>query len=171
MHDTGLCPDPGGPSCSPASGTSEEDSLADKISEVIGLLALTGFELLPWIAALLTLTVLGSIALERDPRHTFASGARVRRLAARRDLRPEDRSAGVKYVEVRGFEPLASAVRRQRSTGLSYTPGTSGSVAEGPDEPGGGGIGGGGTSSIRRGRAPKAPRTSSSSGRYSDWNR
>jgi hypothetical protein len=26
-------------------------------------------------------------------------------------------------VEVRGFEPLASAVRRQRSTGLSYTPG------------------------------------------------
>jgi hypothetical protein len=25
-------------------------------------------------------------------------------------------------VEVRGFEPLASAVRRQRSTGLSYTP-------------------------------------------------
>lgn len=33
-------------------------------------------------------------------------------------------------VEVRGFEPLASAVRRQRSTGLSYTPGTSGSVAE-----------------------------------------
>jgi hypothetical protein len=27
-------------------------------------------------------------------------------------------------VEVRGFEPLASAVRRQRSTGLSYTPGT-----------------------------------------------
>jgi hypothetical protein len=26
-------------------------------------------------------------------------------------------------VEVRGFEPLTSAVRRQRSTGLSYTPG------------------------------------------------
>jgi hypothetical protein len=25
-------------------------------------------------------------------------------------------------VEVRGFEPLTSAVRRQRSTGLSYTP-------------------------------------------------
>jgi hypothetical protein len=33
-------------------------------------------------------------------------------------------------VEVRGFEPLASAVRRQRSTGLSYTPGTSRSVTE-----------------------------------------
>ncbi len=29
-------------------------------------------------------------------------------------------------VEVRGFEPLTSAVRRQRSTGLSYTPSTAG---------------------------------------------
>ena len=27
-------------------------------------------------------------------------------------------------VEVRGFEPLTPAVRRQCSTGLSYTPGT-----------------------------------------------
>jgi hypothetical protein len=30
----------------------------------------------------------------------------------------------VLYVEVRGFEPLTPAVRRQCSTGLSYTPGT-----------------------------------------------
>jgi hypothetical protein len=30
----------------------------------------------------------------------------------------------VVYVEVRGFEPLTPAVRRQCSTGLSYTPGT-----------------------------------------------
>jgi hypothetical protein len=29
---------------------------------------------------------------------------------------------GLCGVEVRGFEPLTSAVRRQRSTGLSYTP-------------------------------------------------
>jgi hypothetical protein len=37
-------------------------------------------------------------------------------------------------VEVSGFEPPTSAVRRQRSTGLSYTPGgTAGSVAEGSD--------------------------------------
>jgi hypothetical protein len=28
------------------------------------------------------------------------------------------------FVEVRGFEPLTPAVRRQCSTGLSYTPGT-----------------------------------------------
>ena len=34
-------------------------------------------------------------------------------------------------VEVRGFEPLTSAVRRQRSTGLSYTPRWS-SVTEAP---------------------------------------
>ena len=32
-----------------------------------------------------------------------------------------ERSSGF-LVEVRGFEPLASAVRGQRSTGLSYTP-------------------------------------------------
>jgi hypothetical protein len=30
----------------------------------------------------------------------------------------------VNAVEVRGFEPLTPAVRRQCSTGLSYTPGT-----------------------------------------------
>ena len=72
-------------------------------------------------------------------------------------------------MEVRGFEPLASAVRRQRSTGLSYTPGTSGSVAEGPDEPGGGGIGGG--TAIHSPVDPEATSISSSSGRYSDWNR
>ena len=34
---------------------------------------------------------------------------------------PNVRSVG-SLVEVRGFEPLTSAVRRQRSTGLSYTP-------------------------------------------------
>jgi hypothetical protein len=34
-------------------------------------------------------------------------------------------------VEARGFEPLTPAVRRQCSTGLSYTPGTRPSVAEG----------------------------------------
>jgi hypothetical protein len=31
---------------------------------------------------------------------------------------------GFPLVEVRGFEPLTPAVRRQCSTGLSYTPGT-----------------------------------------------
>src|SRR5688572_3293605 len=54
-------------------------------------------------------------------------------------------------VEVRGFEPLASAVRRQRSTGLSYTPGTSGSVAEVPH-----------TSGRVRGRSSAAWRSSAS---------
>ena len=36
-------------------------------------------------------------------------------------------TSGLRFdlVEVRGFEPLTSAVRRQRSTGLSYTPRTS----------------------------------------------
>jgi hypothetical protein len=31
-------------------------------------------------------------------------------------------AAGGPWVEVRGFEPLTPAVRRQCSTGLSYTP-------------------------------------------------
>ena len=61
--DTAPCPDAGGPRCSPTSGTSEENSLAEKISEVIGLLAVTGFLLLPWIAAALALAALGSVAL------------------------------------------------------------------------------------------------------------
>jgi hypothetical protein len=38
-------------------------------------------------------------------------------------------------VEVRGFEPLAPAVRRQCSTGLSYTPETRARVAEGSRSP------------------------------------
>jgi hypothetical protein len=110
------------------------------------------------------------------PRHRFASAARLRRLATRgvglvldrfgRSTRQESRT---KYVEVRGFEPLASAVRRQRSTGLSYTPGTSGSVAEGSCGFGGGGSGVGGTPSTRH--TPRATSISLSSGRYSDWKR
>ena len=78
VHATAPCSDPGAPRCSPTSGTSEEDSLADKIREVIGLLALTGFAFLPWIAAVLALTVLGSVALER----ARGTGSRARRVSA-----------------------------------------------------------------------------------------
>jgi hypothetical protein len=76
VHDGAPCADAGGPRCSPTSGAGEEDSLAEKISEVIGLLALTGFQLLPWIAAMLALTVLGSVALER----ARGTGSRARRV-------------------------------------------------------------------------------------------
>ena len=38
-------------------------------------------------------------------------------------------------MEVSGLEPPTSAVRRQRSTGLSYTPETGASVAEGLGSP------------------------------------
>jgi hypothetical protein len=78
VQDTAPCPDAGGPRCSPTSGAGEKDSLAETISEVIGLLALTGFLLLPWIAAVLALTVLGSVALER----ARATGSRARVSAA-----------------------------------------------------------------------------------------
>ena len=78
VHDRAPCQEADGPLCSPRSGTSEEDSLAEKISEVIGLLALTGFMLLPWIAAALALTVLGSVALER----ARGRGSRPRRVSA-----------------------------------------------------------------------------------------
>jgi hypothetical protein len=50
------------------------------------------------------------------------------------------------FVEVRGFEPLTPAVRRQCSTGLSYTPRNRARVAEGPAptaQPSDGGRGGG----------------------------
>jgi hypothetical protein len=52
-------------------------------------------------------------------------------------------------VEVRGFEPLTPAVRRQCSTGLSYTPRNRARVAEGlaptvQASDGGGGVGAGG---------------------------
>src|SRR5437870_7027230 len=55
-------------------------------------------------------------------------------------LGPTDRcheqttTCGFRLVEVRGFEPLTPAVRRQCSTGLSYTP-VRARVAEGSDEP------------------------------------
>lgn len=78
VYDTAPCAETGGPQCSPTSGAGEEDSLAEKISEVIGLLALTGFQLLPWIAAMLALTILGSVALER----ARATGSRARRVSA-----------------------------------------------------------------------------------------
>jgi hypothetical protein len=78
VHDTAPCPDAGGGPCSPTSGTSEEDSLAEKISEVIGKLAVTGSLLLPWIAAALALTALGSVALERSR----GTGSQARRVTA-----------------------------------------------------------------------------------------
>ncbi len=51
--------------CSSAAGATPEDSLAEKVAEIIGLLALTGLHILPWVAAALTLTIVGSLALER----------------------------------------------------------------------------------------------------------
>jgi hypothetical protein len=77
VHATDPCPGAGAPSCSPASGSTEEDSLAEKIAEVIGLLALTGFALLPWIAVMLALIILGSVALERARGMTLV-GSQVR---------------------------------------------------------------------------------------------
>ena len=65
------------------------------------------------------------------------------------------------FVEVRGFEPLTPAVRRQCSTGLSYTPRNRARVAEGlasivqPFD-GGGGAGGGGAGADESG-SPAAP--------------
>jgi hypothetical protein len=51
--------------CSFAPGENEDDSLAEKVAKIIGLLALTGLRVLPWVAAAVTLTVVGSLALER----------------------------------------------------------------------------------------------------------
>ena len=51
--------------CRSAEGASPEDSLAEKVAEIIGLLALTGIRLIPWVTAALILTVVGSFALER----------------------------------------------------------------------------------------------------------
>lgn len=50
-----------------------------------------------------------------------AARARSSTPSAMRNTAPDQCSSA---VEVRGFEPLTPAVRRQCSTGLSYTPGT-----------------------------------------------
>ena len=51
--------------CRSAGGASPEDSLAEKVAEIIGLLALTGIRLIPWVTAALILTIVGFLALER----------------------------------------------------------------------------------------------------------
>ncbi len=57
--------------CSSAEGASHEDSLVEKVAKIIGLLALTGLRLTPWVTAALILTTVGSLALERGrPRRT-----------------------------------------------------------------------------------------------------
>ena len=43
--------------------------------------------------------------------------------------------ARLNLVEVNGFEPSTSAVRRQRSTGLSYTPRDAAMLTKAPDGP------------------------------------
>jgi hypothetical protein len=69
------CPAPTNRRCSSGSGTDDEDSLVDKIAEIIGLLALTGFHLLPWIAAAIVLSIGGWLALERCGAGTRSPGS------------------------------------------------------------------------------------------------
>jgi hypothetical protein len=61
--------------------------------------------------------LIAPFAVSRFWKRELVSEVRRRRLAL-----VGTGSSTVKMVEVRGFEPLTPAVRRQCSTGLSYTP-------------------------------------------------
>lgn len=75
-HGEGPCSDPASPACAAAAGVKESDSLAEKVAKIIGLLAVTGLRMMPWVAAALILTIVGSLALERGrPRRSKTAHA------------------------------------------------------------------------------------------------